>query len=131
MHNNDEILKYQPKLQNSASPQTMHLFETIHDAIDRMAMQSDIRDIYHGVHLIALAPINYTNVQNIGIDRNMGIETEFNLQLSDNSHDESHLVDVFKRYLQHHNYSLGGTKIRSSRLFMDNMVASGKQTNGI
>lgn len=121
LRNDDEILKYRPSLQNSASPRTSHLFETVHDALDRMVMQSDIRDIYHGVRVIGFAPM--TN--NTSMNEDVGIDTEFYLQLSDNSHDEMHLVDVFRKYLQHHNYSLGGTKIYSSRQFMGPMKATG------
>lgn len=130
LRNNDEILVYKSALKNPTSPKTNHLFEVVHDAIDRMVMQSDLRDIYHGVHVVGFSTINNsipatTTALSKEADADVGIETEFYLQLSDNSHDESQLVNVFQRYLQHHNYSLGGTNIYSSKQFVNSLRASG------
>lgn len=127
LRNDDEILKYKSTLKNSASPKTNHLFEVVHDAIDRMVMQSDLRDVYHNVRIVGFSSVNRSMIKTNDerIDHGAGIDTEFYLQLSDNNHDESHLVDVFQRYLRGHNYSLGGTHIYSSKQFMDAMSASG------
>lgn len=127
LRNDDEILKYRSTLKNSASPKTSHLFEIVHDAIDRMVMQSDLRDIYHGVRIVGFSSVNRTAVKAADdrLEPGAGIDAEFYLQLSDNNHDESHLLDVFQRYLRGHNYSLGGTNIYSSKQFMDAMSASG------
>lgn len=133
LKNDDQILKYETALKNSASPRTSHLFEVVHDALDRMVMQSDLRDIYHGVHIVGFSTTNTmatstergdTSISNQA-DPGTGIETEFYLQLSDNSHDETHLINVFQKYLRNHNYSLGGTNIHSSKQFMEAMRASG------
>lgn len=133
LKNDDQILKYETALKNSASPRTSHLFEVVHDALDRMVMQSDLRDIYHGVHIVGFSTTNNmatstergdTSISNQA-DHGTGIETEFYLQLSDNSHDETHLINVFQKYLRNHNYSLGGTNIYSSKQFMEAMRATG------
>lgn len=78
----------------------MKFAQAIHDALDRMVMQSDLRDVFHGVDVHAFEPgPNYK-----------GIVSRFYLQLSDNI-EESRLEDVFKRYLRNNSYSLGGTDI--------------------
>lgn len=86
-------------------------------------MQSDIRDIYHGLRVVGFSPLKSSPYK---ADSMSGIGTEFHLQLSDNSHDEAHLADVFRRYLMQNNYSLGGTKVYSAEQFMDPMKATGK-----
>lgn len=75
----------------------------IHEALDRMVMQSDLRDIYHGVH-----------IKNVQKNPHNGITTKFYLQLSDNT-DEKRLEDIFKKYLRSNNFSLGGTEVRADK----------------
>lgn len=113
------------------------MLEIVHDAIDRMVMQSDLRDSYHGVHVVRFSnvtkpekistEINYDTVAKAKATENLkGIDAEFYLQLSDNNHSEANLVDVFQKYLHSNNYSLGGTNLYSSKTFMDSLKASGK-----
>lgn len=113
--------------------------QVVHDAIDRMVMQSDLRDIYHGVHVAGFSNItsrpnnktqaatakiaNETNV--IGTPLK-GIDTEFHLQLSDNSKNEEQIMDVFKTYLQKNNFNLGGTNLYSSQSLVEHIRANGE-----
>lgn len=45
------VLKFNDDLSNQSTSQFRHLKTIILDAIDRMIMQSDFRDIYYGVKL--------------------------------------------------------------------------------
>lgn len=102
--------------------------ETVHDAIDRMVMQSDLRDIYHGVQIAGFATLNESlaAAANGTPTMDKGIETEFHLQLSDNSKNEESIMEVFKRYLRQNNYSLGGTNVFSSAELTDQIRANGE-----
>lgn len=102
--------------------------ETVHDAIDRMVMQSDLRDIYHGVHIAGFAMLNdsLASAANGTPTMEKAIETEFHLQLSDNSKNEESLMEVFKRYLRQNNYSLGGTNVFSSAKLTEQIRAKGE-----
>jgi hypothetical protein len=44
-----EKIWYSPNLQDSKSEAFHNLSEMTKEALDRMAMQSDLRDIYHGI----------------------------------------------------------------------------------
>lgn len=98
--NGNDKLYYTNKLSDPLSEQYNKLATISHDSIDRMVMQSDLRDIYHGIHITGF---NKTK-------QNNGIISEFSLQLSDNTNEER-LIDVFKKYLRGNNYSLGGTEL--------------------
>lgn len=76
-------------------------------------MQSDLRDIYHG---ITIAAFNETD--------DGGISTEFYLQLSDNI-DDRKLVDAFKKYLRLSENSLGGTELIADEISNEELAASG------
>lgn len=127
-HLESESLHYDDVLQNPSSPKYAHLMETVHDAIDRMVMQSDLRDIYHGVQIAGFTTLNesLTAAENGTPTMDKGIETEFHLQLSDNSKNEESIMDVFKRYLRQNNYSLGGTNVFSSAELTDQIRANGE-----
>lgn len=111
--------------------------QVVHDAIDRMVMQSELRDIYHGVHVAGFnnitARLNATAKASIGLPPTplpppvKGIETEFHLQLSDNTKNEAQIMDVFKKYLQKNNFNLGGTNLYSSQTLLDYLRANGKK----
>lgn len=139
-----QSLKYEDALRNPSSPKYAHLMQVVHDAIDRMVMQSELRDIYHGVHVagfnnITTTRLNATGQQNvakasIGLTPTIansalspvkGIETEFHLQLSDNTKNEEQIMDVFKKYLQKNNFNLGGTNLYSSQTLLDYLRANG------
>lgn len=144
-----QSLKYEDALRNPSSPKYAHLMQVVHDAIDRMVMQSELRDIYHGVHVAGFN--NITTRSNATTQQNMakasigsapaantasaaatalppikGIETEFHLQLSDNTKNEEQIMDVFKKYLQKNNFNLGGTNLYSSQTLLEYLRANGK-----
>lgn len=108
--------------------------QVVHDAIDRMVMQSDLRDIYHGVHVAGFS--NITQMLANASTRNVnestlllpvrGVETEFHLQLSENSKNEEQIMDVFKKYLRKNNFNLGGTSLYSSQPLVEQIRANGK-----
>lgn len=49
-------LRFEEDLKNSESTRYARLAAATHDALDRMVMQSDLRDIYHGVHINEFKP---------------------------------------------------------------------------
>ncbi|XP_031622418.1 uncharacterized protein LOC116340210 isoform X2 [Contarinia nasturtii] len=128
-----QSLKYEDALRNPSSPKYSHLMQVVHDAIDRMVMQSELRDIYHGVHVAGFNNITRANSTQTGSSKMSaepfaapmrGVETEFHLQLSDNSKNEEQIMDVFKKYLQKNNYNLGGTNLFSSQSLIDQLRAN-------
>lgn len=129
-----QSLKYEDALRNPSSPKYTHLMQVVHDAIDRMVMQSDLRDIYHGVHVAGFS--NITQMLANASTRNVnestlllpvrGVETEFHLQLSENSKNEEQIMDVFKKYLRKNNFNLGGTSLYSSQPLVEQIRANGK-----
>lgn len=129
-----QSLKYEDALRNPASPKYSHLMQVVHDAIDRMVMQSELRDIYHGVHVAGFNNITRTNgtLAKAAIGSNSvpikGIETEFHLQLSDNTKNEDQIMDVFRKYLQKNDFNLGNTNLFSSQSLMEHLRANGNQT---
>lgn len=106
--------------------------QVVHDAIDRMVMQSELRDIYHGVHVAGFSNItrsNATSTKTLIEPKPLpmkGVETEFHLQLSDNSKNEEQIMDVFKKYLQNNNFNLGGTNLYSSQSLIEHLRANGE-----
>ncbi|KAK9887687.1 hypothetical protein WA026_000009 [Henosepilachna vigintioctopunctata] len=94
-------LTYNENLSNTNTSEYARLASSTHEALDRMVMQSDLRDIYHGVHVHSFKP------------GKSGVLNSFYLQLSDNT-DEKRLEDVLKKYLRGNNYSLGGTELHAS-----------------
>lgn len=132
-HIQSKSLKYEDALRNPSSPKYAHFLQIVHDAIDRMVMQSDLRDIYHGVHVAGFSNISQPidNINKINTNKSNtlgenGIETEFHLQLSDNSKNDQQIMDVFKKYLHSKNYNLGGTSLYSSQSLTDQIKANGK-----
>ncbi|XP_050309417.1 uncharacterized protein LOC126745565 [Anthonomus grandis grandis] len=103
-------IKYSEKLSKENSTEFVKTARKVHEALDRMVMQSDLRDIYHGVHVTAFYPKQNAN----------GVISKFYLQLSDNI-DETRMEDVFKKYLRGNNYSLGGTDVFASSQSGDNL----------
>lgn len=131
-----QSLKYEDSLRNPSSPKYAHLMQVVHDAIDRMVMQSDLRDVYYGVHVAGFSNVTMqTNgtmqaakiVNGSSILMPLkGVETEFHLQLSDNTKNEEQIMDIFKTYLQKNNFNLGGTNLYSSQSLVDQIRANGK-----
>lgn len=124
-----QSLKYEDAFRNPSSPKYSHLMQIVHDAIDRMVMQSELRDIYHGVHISGFRNITQSNATKPVDSKTLpmrGIETEFHLQLSDNSKNEEQIMNVFKTYLKTNNFNLGGTNLYSSLSLIDYLRVSGK-----
>lgn len=125
-----QSLKYEDALRNPSSPKYSHLMQVVHDAIDRMVMQSELRDVYHGVHVAGFNNISRVNGTQSVAKASMGpkgIETEFHLQLSDNTKNEQQIMDVFKKYLQKNNFNLGGTNLYSSQALIEYLRANGEK----
>lgn len=108
-----DILNYEKSLSDPSSPKYAHLAMITHEGLDRMVMQSDLRDVYHGVHVLGFEES----------PKKSGVVSNFYLQLSDNT-DEQRLIDVFKKYLRSNNYSLGGTDLYAARPLIDDFEAS-------
>lgn len=135
-----QSLRYEDALRNPSSPKYAHLLQVVHDAIDRMVMQSDLRDVYHGVHIagfsnITNSQINSTATNQLNKNANesntkstfKGVETEFHLQLSDNSKNEEQIMHILKDYLRKNNFNLGGTNLYSSQSLTDHLRANGNR----
>lgn len=106
--------KYSEKLTMENSTDFINLARKTHEALDRMVMQSDLRDIYHGVHVMAFYPEEGTEEDKV--------ISQFYLQLSDNI-DENRMEGIFKKYLRNNNYSLGGTDVFTSGESIEHLKA--------
>ncbi|KAH1016151.1 hypothetical protein HUJ04_007421, partial [Dendroctonus ponderosae] len=96
-------VRYTDRLSMENSTEFMRMSRRVHEALDRMVMQSDLRDIFHGVHVTSFYPTQNRN----------GVISKFYLQLSDNI-DEIRMEDILKKYLRNSNYSIGGTDVIAS-----------------
>lgn len=123
-HGSDK-LKFEEALTKNTSPKYTHLSGIVHNGLDRMVMQSDLRDIYHGVHVVEFKNgSTKRHSENDQLADGSGINSVFYLQLSDN-YDDMRLLDIFHKYLRNNNYSLGGTDLYSSEALIDEMTATG------
>ncbi|XP_072394533.1 uncharacterized protein [Diabrotica undecimpunctata] len=96
-------LHFYEDLKNTNSTEHYKFVQATGEALDRMVMQSDLRDIFHGVTVHTFEPAP------------KGIISKFHLQLSENI-EERRLEDVLKTYLRNNSFSLGGTDIFASPL---------------
>ncbi|KQS21521.1 uncharacterized protein Dere_GG26501 [Drosophila erecta] len=97
------LLNLSNKNKSNSSIEYRHNSKILLEAADRMVMQSDYRDIFHGVQLLtALTKTNDT------------LMVTYLLQLSENSN-EDQLTTVFNKYLRQTNFSIGGTGLYTSR----------------
>ncbi|XP_050339539.1 uncharacterized protein LOC126765907 [Bactrocera neohumeralis] len=116
-HFGDFKLVYDHVLDDNSTNEYKHLATITKEAINRMVMQSDLRDIYHGVQLSTFTPIYDGNMGTGGKSANTessDLSANLLLQLSENSN-EVRLMAVFKKYLRLTNYSIGGTKLFTDR----------------
>ncbi|XP_036234189.2 mucin-4 [Bactrocera oleae] len=116
-HYGDFKLFYDHSLADNSTDDYKHLATVTKEAINRMVMQSDLRDIYHGVQLSTFTLIYDANMDTGGKSTNIkssDLSANLLLQLSENS-DEERLMAVFKKYLRLTNYSIGGTKLFTDR----------------
>ncbi|BES95800.1 calcium ion Hypothetical protein [Nesidiocoris tenuis] len=103
-----EKITYTPHLSDSATAPYRALAEATKEGLDRMVMQSDLRDVYHGLSVT-------------GFDKSAGKNdtvAKFYVKLSENT-DQSKLEEVFKKHLQTNNFSMGGTELYASKEKLD------------
>ncbi|KAG5890180.1 hypothetical protein JTB14_014346 [Gonioctena quinquepunctata] len=98
-----DTLHFFDDLKNPNSTEFNKFAQATREGLNRMVMQSDLRDIFHGVKVHSFEPGQ----------KNKGIVSKFYLQLSDNI-EGNRLTDTFQKYLGNNNYSLGGTDIFAS-----------------
>ncbi|KAJ2941010.1 hypothetical protein O0L34_g13139 [Tuta absoluta] len=115
----NERLKFNDRLYDNTSQEYHSLATATYEGINRMVMQSDLRDVYHGVHITGFQPVE---VKSEGEDY-QGVMNDFYVQLSDNAH-ESRLKEVIEKYLRNNNYSLGGTDVHAAEELVDRLDVS-------
>ncbi|CAH1154634.1 unnamed protein product [Phaedon cochleariae] len=98
-----DALHFYDDLKNRNTSEFLKFAHATREALDRMVMQSDLRDIFHGVQVHSFEPVADST----------GIVSKFYLQLSDNI-EENRLEQIFQKYLDSNNNSLGGTDIFAS-----------------
>ncbi|XP_052752972.1 uncharacterized protein LOC113519470 [Galleria mellonella] len=116
----NERLTFHQSLSDNSSKQYHALAVATHEGINRMVMQSDLRDVFHGVHITGFSPVQM-KAQNGDIYQ--GVMNDFYVQLSDNAH-ESRLKEVIEKYLRNNNYSLGGTDVHAAGELVDRLNVS-------
>ncbi|XP_032579857.1 uncharacterized protein LOC6620286 isoform X3 [Drosophila sechellia] len=99
----NHLLKFSNKTKRNSLSLYRHISKILLEAADRMVMQSDYRDIFHGVKL-----------QSVFAKTNDTLMVTYLLQLSENSN-EDQLTTVFQKYLRRSNFSIGGTGLYTSR----------------
>ncbi|XP_077288414.1 uncharacterized protein LOC143912855 [Arctopsyche grandis] len=110
-------LIYQDAFADQNSEDFQDLAMATHEGINRMVMQSDLRDVYHGVHINGFQPVKIP----VRDGKHMnGVMNDFYVQLSDNAH-ETRLKEVIEKYLRNNNYSLGGTNVYAAEELVDKL----------
>ncbi|XP_045507324.1 uncharacterized protein LOC123703410 isoform X1 [Colias croceus] len=113
-------LKFHPNLADNSTKEYHNLAIATHEGINRMVMQSDLRDVFHGVHITGFHPIEM-KAKNKEVYQ--GVVNDFYVQLSDNAH-EYRLKEVIEKYLRNNNYSLGGTEVHAAADLIDRLNVS-------
>ncbi|KAG6464158.1 hypothetical protein O3G_MSEX014321 [Manduca sexta] len=113
-------LRFHQNLSDNSSKEYQALAVATHEGINRMVMQSDLRDVFHGVHITGFHPVE---MKESGGDLYQGVMNHFYVQLSDNAH-ESRLKEVIEKYLRNNNYSLGGTDVHAAGELVDRLDVS-------
>ncbi|XP_059058800.1 uncharacterized protein LOC131852175 isoform X1 [Achroia grisella] len=113
-------LTFHQSLSDNSSKQYHALAVATHEGINRMVMQSDLRDVFHGVHITGFSPVQMKAETG---DIYQGVMNDFYVQLSDNAH-ESRLKEVIEKYLRNNNYSLGGTDVHAAGELVDRLDVS-------
>lgn len=103
--NGKDRLNYDESLSNKQSQNYSMLQKITHDGVDRMLMQSDLRDIYHSVDIIGFNSSRPAN----------GVVGKMFVQLSENTN-ELKLKETVKKYLRLSNFNLGGTDLYANPL---------------
>lgn len=113
-------LIYDDTLTDPSSKKFEFLRQLTKDSLDRMLMQSDVRDNYHGIKSIQFHPIRKTHrnieknrdsstFENMEIYEN-GLMSEFTLQLSENTEAER-LSEILLRQVRKNGYKIGNTDL--------------------
>lgn len=113
-------LIYDDTLTDPSSKKFEFLRQLTKDSLDRMLMQSDVRDIYHGIKTIKFHPIrkatktvpkdrDASTFENMEIYEN-GLMSEFTLQLSENT-DSDRLSEILLRQVRKNGYKIGNTDL--------------------
>ncbi|XP_054280807.1 uncharacterized protein LOC128998618 isoform X1 [Macrosteles quadrilineatus] len=97
-------IRYEGPLEDPTSGPYQRLVDATREGLDRMVMQSDLRDIYHGVEVRGFEPAREPD----------NAVVRFYVQLSDNT-EETRLQDVLRKSLRSNNYSLGGTEVYAAK----------------
>lgn len=106
--NGRDRLVFNKSLVDTNSKSFTELQKITHDGVDRMLMQSDLRDIYHSVEIIGF---NSSSVDN-------GVIGKMFIQISENTN-EKKLKETVKKYLRLSDYNLGGTDLYANPLTAD------------
>lgn len=96
--------------------------------IERMIMQTELRDSYLNCDVVNLTavPNSIDEESEDPVIENSGIAARFYLQLSENVPD-THLMNVFKRYLRQNNYNVGvGTDLYTATTLLDQLNVTGE-----
>ncbi|XP_050671701.1 uncharacterized protein LOC126970075 isoform X1 [Leptidea sinapis] len=113
-------LKFHPALGDNSTKEYHNLAIATHEGINRMVMQSDLRDVFHGVHITGFHPVQMMEKNG---ERYNGVINDFYVQLSDNAH-EYRLKEVIEKYLRNNNYSLGGTEVHAAADLLNRLNVS-------
>nr|QKV49917.1 mucin-17 [Locusta migratoria] len=98
----DRPITFSPGLGDTGSDTFAETSRAAAEGLDRLVMQSDLRDVFHGVSVEAFLPPDEGSTA--------GVIVTFQVRLSDNT-DEERLKEVFRKSLRATNYSLGGTDV--------------------
>ncbi|XP_047516910.1 uncharacterized protein LOC125057315 isoform X3 [Pieris napi] len=115
----NQRLRFHPNLADNSTKEYNQLAIATHEGINRMVMQSDLRDVFHGIHITGFRPVEMKG--NTGMYQ--GVTNDFYVQLSDNAH-EYRLKEVIEKYLRNNNYSLGGTDVHAAAEHIDRLNVS-------
>lgn len=113
-----ERVRFAEWLSDPASPRFARLAEATKEGLERVVMQSELRDVAHGVVLQGFAPGGAAGQH----DDDHAV-VNFYVQLSDNT-DEARLKDVFRKSLRATNFSLGGTEVFAAREMLPELDAA-------
>lgn len=73
-----EPLQFHENLSDNSSKQYQALALATHEGINRMVMQSDLRDVYHGVHINGFQPVDITTIKG---EKYKGVANDFYVQV--------------------------------------------------
>lgn len=110
-----ETLHYGSSLEDNTSSHYQQLTEAAREGLDRMVMQSDLRDIYHGVVVNGFQPADKGD----GVTVNFYVQVCNLLKFMDTVHKPSgsHCIFEFYHIFNHPNFSL-------SRIFLKKFIVT-------